>query len=61
MWAFGCKELGKTGRLGDHELLSQRPAMFEVRAETVMATFGATGEDGKKQNVCMDGTPEELH
>jgi len=61
MWAFGCEELGKTDRLGDHELLSQRPAMSEVRANAVMATVGEKEEDGKKQNVRMDGTPEELH
>ena len=31
-----------------------------MRAETV-TQFGSNEEDEKKQNVCMDGTPEDLH
>lgn len=58
VWTFGCEKPGKIDRLGNHELLPQHLPMREKMA---MVALGAKEEDGKKQNVCMDGTPEQLH
>jgi hypothetical protein len=42
-------------------MMARRPAMFNVRAKTLTIAFGAEEEDGKKQNVCLDGKSEQLH